>query len=341
MSLGLGAERDRSAADPRRPNLLVRIPGVGEGPTLVLNGHLDTKPVGGRPRPVDIRSAPPRAPRRADLRVGGGRHEGRRGGHGVRRRRPARFRKPVERRPDPGLHSRRGGRRRVMGRSSSRRFCADADACLIGEPSGWDHDWQGLHVVSRGVSAASGCACEAPRRTRAFRIAWRRSTLPQRMAELLRGHQRRARPRATRRPPARRTPDAQRRGDRARREQLRRAAGSAEFACDLRTLAGNDRGRGRERSLERWLEKRRAARPASTWSSSSSQICRGSPPSEIAADHPLVSAVRSAAAEVLGRIAPPLTVFPGGTDAPMVRPGRHPDHPVVRARRPHLLPRPE
>src|SRR5262249_41744415 len=28
----------------------------------------------------------------------------------------------------------------------------EVDACLIGEPSGWEHDWQGIHVVSRGIS---------------------------------------------------------------------------------------------------------------------------------------------------------------------------------------------
>src|SRR5690242_8681596 len=34
------------AEDPHRPNLIVRVPGRGAGRALVLNGHLDTKPVG-------------------------------------------------------------------------------------------------------------------------------------------------------------------------------------------------------------------------------------------------------------------------------------------------------
>ena len=28
-----------------------------------------------------------------------------------------------------------------------------ADACLIGEPSGWERDWQGIHLISRGLCA--------------------------------------------------------------------------------------------------------------------------------------------------------------------------------------------
>ncbi|MXW68851.1 MAG: hypothetical protein F4Z61_02605, partial [Acidimicrobiia bacterium] len=34
------------AAEPERPNLVVRISGAGEGRNLILSGHLDTKPAG-------------------------------------------------------------------------------------------------------------------------------------------------------------------------------------------------------------------------------------------------------------------------------------------------------
>ncbi len=34
--------------DPARPSVVTRIAGAGGGPHLLLNGHLDTKPVGDR-----------------------------------------------------------------------------------------------------------------------------------------------------------------------------------------------------------------------------------------------------------------------------------------------------
>ena len=46
-SLQLG-EAQIIAAQPERPNLLLKIKGAHPGPTLVLNGHTDTKPMGNR-----------------------------------------------------------------------------------------------------------------------------------------------------------------------------------------------------------------------------------------------------------------------------------------------------
>ena len=148
--LALGASEIVSA-DPRRPNLLVRIPGVGEGPTLVLNGHLDTKPVG------DARDLWTSDPLRPELR------DGRIYGLGA-----ADMKAAVAAMVFAAAALRDSGSRlkgdlilaftadEEAGGGYGSKFVApllaDADACLIGEPSGWDHDWQGLHVVSRGVS---------------------------------------------------------------------------------------------------------------------------------------------------------------------------------------------
>ena len=48
---GLGLEVDVREVTPGRNNLYARIPGVGGGPTLLLNGHLDTIPVNNCPPP--------------------------------------------------------------------------------------------------------------------------------------------------------------------------------------------------------------------------------------------------------------------------------------------------
>src|ERR1051325_4664112 len=42
----LGGERSILAAAPHGPNLITRVTGMGVGRSLILNGNLDTKPVG-------------------------------------------------------------------------------------------------------------------------------------------------------------------------------------------------------------------------------------------------------------------------------------------------------
>src|SRR5207302_1351896 len=68
-------------------------------------------------------------------------------------------------------------------------------------------------------------------------------------------------------------------------------------------------------AVERWLEHRRAVLPDLEADVVFEPDLSWVPPAEIAAAHPLVGVVEQAAREVLGE-APPLSVFPGGTDAP-------------------------
>ena len=64
----LGFTVDRREVSAGRYNLYARLPGSGNGPSLMLNGHLDTIPVGGCV-PLPPRGGPP-------LRTRVDRHEG-------------------------------------------------------------------------------------------------------------------------------------------------------------------------------------------------------------------------------------------------------------------------
>ncbi|MEV0714303.1 M20 family metallopeptidase, partial [Asanoa sp. NPDC050611] len=136
---------------PDRPNLVIRVPGTGEGPTLVLNGHVDTKPVGDA-------AALWRTEPLVATRIGENVY-----GLGISDMKAAvaamLFALAAIRSCGVDL---RGGVILALvadeeaGAAYGARHLApllagEADACLIGEPSGWEHDWQGIHVVSRGI----------------------------------------------------------------------------------------------------------------------------------------------------------------------------------------------
>jgi acetylornithine deacetylase len=187
------------------------------------------------------------------------------------------------------------------------------DACLVGEPSGWEHDWQGLHLVSRGVCC--------------FRIRVRGTQMHSSLTD--------------------RIPSVN--ASRAMAELLVSLGdeldldfsphpldgvpptlnvgvvvsggvyfgvvpGFAEFGCDLRTLPGMTEEGVRD-ALERWLARRHAADPGLDAEVVFEPGLSWVPPAEIAPAHPLVGLTQAAAAEVLGS-PPPLSVFPGATDAP-------------------------
>jgi acetylornithine deacetylase len=312
VELGLGGG-EVYALEPDRPNLVVRVPGSGGGTTLMLNGHLDTKPVG------DARPAwhsDPLTPELRDDRLYGLGSSDMKGAVAAMAFAAAALRAP-------GMPELRGDLVLAFvadeedGGGHGSKYLAPlldgVDACLIGEPSGWERNWQGLHLVSRGVCCfrvrVHGTQMHSSLSDRVESVNASRL-----MAELLVSL-----------------------GDELELDYVPHlldgskptlnvgvvvsggvyfgvVPGLAEFGCDLRTLPGMTLDSVRA-AVERWLERHRAElrnleaelifEPGLSWV----------PPAEIGADHALVQAAQAAAAEVLGA-SPPLLVFPGATDAP-------------------------
>ena len=96
--------------------------------------------------------------------------------------------------------------------------------------------------------------------------------------------------------------------------------GYAEFACDLRTLPGMTQ-EGVRRDIEKFLDRMRQQDAELKVELEFEPLPLGwIEPSEIAMDHPLVLAMHKAAEQVLG-YRPPLGAIPGTTDAPKFQAG--------------------
>jgi acetylornithine deacetylase/succinyl-diaminopimelate desuccinylase-like protein len=108
--------------------------------------------------------------------------------------------------------------------------------------------------------------------------------------------------------------------------------GSAEFACDLRTLPGMDRAQV-VADLEAFLADARAQDPELD---AELELDVWVPPTELDRGHPVVAALQAASRRVLGA-APPLGAFPGVTDAAHFQ--LTAGIPTVAAFGPGLLPR--
>ena len=310
-ALDLG-EIETFAASPERPNLVARMRGTGGGRALLLNGHLDTKPVG------DARTQWQSDPHVPDYR------DGRMYGLGT-----ADMKGAVAAMVFAAAALRASGLQlsgdlvlgfsadEEAGASMGSRFLAPllegVDACLIGEPSGWDRNWQGICVVCRGVCC--------------FRIRVRgtqgHSSLTDlcpsvnaslQMAELLVAIKTGlsldfpVHPLGGAEPTL--NPGVLVSGG----VYFGVVPGVAEFACDLRTVPGMTQD-GVRTAIERWLDIRRQMTPGLDVEVEFEPGLGWVPPAEISLDHALVHVTQAAAAEVLGS-APPPVVFPGGTDAP-------------------------
>lgn len=300
------------AKSPERPNLIVRIRGEGAGPNLMLNGHVDTKPIG--EARAQWRSDPFRAHIEDGLVYGLGSNDMKAGvaamvfaAHALR-----------------SLGIQLSGDLLLgfvadeeAGAHYGSRFVAPTltgvDAVLIGEPSGWERDWQGLHLVSRGIS------CFTIRVTGTQRHSSLSDRLPSvnattRMAGLLSRIVPELAVPHTPHPMGDIGPTLNAGVMISGGTYFGVMAGSAEFSCDLRTVPGMTLDDVKT-SVEAWLQHCRDEDDDLVVDVEYDQVLDWVPCSEIDSAHPLVRATQDSSAEVLGAPAP-LGVFPGGTDSP-------------------------
>ena len=305
----LGIEEiEQVGADETRPNLIARLPGGG-GPTLVLSGHLDTKP----PGDLALWATDPWEPVIRDGELFG------LGSGDMKAAVAAMVYAAGALRaagPAPGSLQLVFTADEEAGSLLGSRWLAESgllhgDAAIIGEPCGVVREWEAIDLVSRGAAL--------------FKVRVRGTQLHSSISDRL--------------PAVNATVMMARLLDRMHRELkdaltyhghplgglgptvnvgvMAKAGiyygvypGEAEFACDIRTLPGMTREQ-LEADLRSFLERAAAEEPGldaeldfEVWH----------PATEISPDEPVVRALQSAAADVLGE-APELGAFPGATDA--------------------------
>jgi acetylornithine deacetylase/succinyl-diaminopimelate desuccinylase-like protein len=310
-----------------RPNLIAHV-GASGGRTLILGGHLDTKPPGSL-------EAWRRDPYGAA--VEGGELHG--VGSGDMKGAVAAMVFAAAALEDGGLD--RGGVTLVLtadeegGSRLGSQWLAESgrltgDAAVLGEPCGIVREWEAIDTVSRGAAL--------------FRVRVRGTQMHSSISDRL--------------PSVNATVQMARLIDRMDREllgRLRRPAGAgtptvnvgvmaragvfygvypgeAEFACDIRTLPGMTRDQVEE-DLEGFLRSATAADPELD---AELDLEIWVPATEIEPEHGVVLALREASGIVLGDERP-VGVFPGATDAPFFQ--LTAGIPTVAAFGPGFLPR--
>lgn len=310
---GMGLPESRIIGpSPERPSLITRIPGSGGGRSLMFNGHVDTKPIGEsahlwRTNPLDATII-----------------DGQLFGLGSNDMKSA-----VAAMAYAAFALRETGVELAgdlilgfvadeeNGASQGSKYVAPLldgiDAALIGEPSGWTKDWQGIHLVSRGVSCfrirVTGTQMHSSLSDRlpSVNASLRLAGLLTRIADEL---DLPFEPHALGGIGPTLNPGVMISGG----TYFGVVPGQAEFSCDLRTVPGMTLESVRD-AVDLWLQKCREADPELIVEAIFEPGMDWIPWCELEAEHPLVGSVQRASTQVLGE-APPLSVFPGATDAP-------------------------
>jgi len=297
------------AAKDSRPNVIARLTGTEEGPTLILSGHLDTKPAGDEKAWVTDPLSPV---------ISAGRLTGL-GSGDMKAAVAAMVYSAAALRSDPDF---RGNLLLVFtadeeaGSVYGSQWLAEsgllhADAAVIGEPSGITQEWEALHIVSRGAALfkvrVSGTQVHS---SISDRIPTVNATVM--MARLIDRMHRELKEQLTY--PGHPLGGL---GPTVNIGVMAKAGvyygvypGSAEFACDIRTLPGMTRNQ-MEEDLTKFLKRAMDDEPDlkaelvfEAWV----------PATEIGPDESVVRSLQSAAQTVLGHT-PRLGAFPGATDA--------------------------
>jgi len=294
---------------PDRRNVIARIPGRGGGRSLILNGHIDTKP----PGELDAWETPPWEPVVRDGRLYGLGAADMKGAVAAMAFAAA----EVARAELPGDLVLVFSADEEEGSACGARWLAEhgmltADAAVIGEPSGLARDWEAIRLVSRGVclfrvdvegtSMHSSLSDHLESVNANVEMGRLLARFAERGASVLR-HE-----------PHPLAPD----GPTLNVALVARGGsgqgvvpGSASFVSDVRALPGMTADEIMA-DVERFLALAAEAQP---FLRASVEVEAWLPACEIEPVHPIVQALAEASAEVLGTT-PPFAVFPGGTDAP-------------------------
>lgn len=310
--LGLGEDLTVIGPSDERPSLIARVHGTGGGRNLMFNGHTDTKPVG---QARDLWHTEPLQATDIDGNLFGlGTTDMKAAIAAMIFAAYALKETGVPLRGDLvlGLVA-----DEEAGAALGSKFVAPhvegVDAILIGEPSGWEHDWQGIHLVSRGVCCFritvtgtqmhSSLSDRMPSVNASLKLADLMLRIGSELDLPFTPH------------PLGEVGPTLNTGVMIEGGTFFGVVpGRAEFSCDLRTVPGQTREEVAE-GIEGWLAACRAADPDLQVDYRFEPGLDWVPWSELDAEHPLVASTQRAAADVLG-VVPPLSVFPGGTDAP-------------------------
>jgi acetylornithine deacetylase/succinyl-diaminopimelate desuccinylase-like protein len=300
------------AAEPHRPNLLVRIDGARPGPHLGLCGHLDTKPVG---EAADEWRTDPFKPTIEGDRLYGLGSTDMKGAVAAMVLAGAAFAAVAERAAgsltliftaDEEYGSTKGAEFLVKSNA------LDVDAIVLGEASGVHTDWEAIRIVSRGFSGFK-VTVRGTQMHSSISDVMPSVNAVEAMGRVLAGMRHALH---LRYPPHPLCPNGPTINIGVRAQGgvgYGVLPGYAEFWSDIRTTPGMT-----QEALQADVEDALGRlRPDALGAEIALEFAPGLgwlAPTEVSPEHPMVRACQVAAAEILGA-SPPLGAFPGASDA--------------------------